>query len=180
MPRKLRVDPLGSPLHVVLVEPEIPQNTGNIARLCAATQSPLHLCGRLGFRIDEKAVRRAGVDYWHLVNLHVHPDFGTFALKHRTAGSGRVHLFSANGAKSYLEAKYEPGDALVFGKESTGLSKQVLDRYPDAVYGIPTSGAVRSLNLASAAAIIVYEALRQAGGLEKPWLEGDEGPDFVR
>jgi tRNA (cytidine/uridine-2'-O-)-methyltransferase len=177
MPRKLRVDPLANPFHVVLVEPEIPQNTGNIARLTAATQSHLHLCGRLGFRIDERSVRRAGVDYWHLVQLHVHPDFGTFVLEHPTA---RVRLFSANGPKSYLEADFRPGDAIVFGKESTGLPREVLDRYPDDVYGIPTSGAVRSLNLASAVAIVLYEALRRVGGLDHARLEGDEGPDFVR
>jgi len=177
MLRKLRVDPLTNPFHVVLVEPEIPQNTGNIARLCAATQSHLHLCGPLGFRIDEKSVRRAGVDYWHLVSLHVHPDFETFTSKHPDA---RVHLFSANGGKSYLEANFRPGDAMVFGKESAGLPRDVLDRYAGDLYGIPTSGAVRSLNLSSAAAIVVYEALRQAGGLERPWLEGDDGPDFVK
>lgn len=178
MPRKLRVPAVTPPFHVVLVEPEIPQNTGNIARLCAATQSPLHLCGRLGFRVDEKSVRRAGVDYWHLVTVHQHPDFGTFALKHPTS---RVHLFSANGAASYTDARFEPGDALVFGKESSGLPKELLERYPERIYGIPTSGAVRSLNLASAAAIVVYEALRQVGGLDGAKLEDDKDPtDFVR
>jgi tRNA (cytidine/uridine-2'-O-)-methyltransferase len=177
MPRKLRVDPLANPFHVVLVEPEIPQNTGNIARLTAATQSHLHLCGRLGFRIDERSVRRAGVDYWHLVQLHVHPDFDGFLQAQPAA---RVHLMSANGPKSYLEADFRPGDAIVFGRESTGLPPELLARFPDAVYGIPTSGAVRSLNLASAAAIVLYEALRQVGGLEHARLEGDEGPDFVR
>lgn len=168
MTRKLRVDPLPSPLHVVLVEPEIPQNTGNIGRLCAATQAHLHLVGRLGFRIDERAVRRAGLDYWHLVSLHVHPDLGTFALRHPAA---RVRLFSANGPRSYLDADFAPGDALVFGKESSGLSADVLERYPDQVFGIPTAGAVRSLNLANAAAIVVYEALRRTGGLAHPRLE---------
>jgi tRNA (cytidine/uridine-2'-O-)-methyltransferase len=177
MPRKLRVAPLASPYHVVLVEPEIPQNTGNIARLCAATQSHLHLCGRLGFRIDERAVRRAGLDYWHLVTLAVHPDFGTFALKHPAA---RVRLFSANGARSYVDADLAPGDALVFGRESTGLPRALLDRYPEEIYGIPTSGAVRSLNLASAVAIVVYDALRRSGGLDGARLEDDAEPDFVR
>jgi tRNA (cytidine/uridine-2'-O-)-methyltransferase len=178
MARKLRVPPLTNPFRIVLVEPEIPQNTGNIARLCAATQSHLHLCGRLGFRIDERAVRRAGVDYWHLVSLHVHPDFGTFVLQHPDA---RVRLFSANGEASYLDADLAPGDALVFGKESSGLSRDVIDRHPDAIFGIPTAGAVRSLNLASAAAIVLYEALRRCGGLDGARPEGDEGgTDFVR
>lgn len=175
MLRKLRVTSLPRPFHVVLVEPEIPQNTGNIARLCAATQSHLHLCGRLGFRIDEKSVRRAGVDYWPLVSLHVHEDFGAFLAQYPDA---RVRLFSANGGRSYLDADLRPGDALVFGKESVGLPASVRDLFPEAVHGIPTSGAVRSLNLASAAAIVVYEALRQSGGLANPWLEGDDGPDF--
>lgn len=177
MPRKLRVPPLPKPPQLVLVEPEIPQNTGNIARLSAATQCPLHLVGRLGFRIDERSVRRAGIDYWHLVQLHVHPDFGTFALKN--PGS-RVLLMSANGGKSYLDAAFLPGDALVFGKESTGLPRALLDRYPEHVYGIPTAGAVRSLNLASAAAIVLYEALRQLGGLDGAALEADAGGgDYV-
>jgi tRNA (cytidine/uridine-2'-O-)-methyltransferase len=177
MPRKLRVPPLSRPFRVVLVEPEIPQNTGNIARLCAATQSHLHLCGRLGFRIDERSVRRAGVDYWHLVSLHVHPDFGTFTLKHPDA---RVRLFSANGERSYIDADLAPGDALVFGKESSGLPRELLDKHRGEVFGIPTAGAVRSLNLASAAAIVVYEALRRSGGLEGAHLEDDAEPDFVR
>lgn len=176
MRRKLRVPPLANPFHLVLVEPEIPQNTGNIARLCAATQSHLHLCGRLGFRIDERSVRRAGIDYWHLVKLHVHPDFRTFVLQYPSA---RVRLYSANSPRSYLSADLQPGDALVFGKESTGLPREILDRYPEHVYAIPTAGPVRSLNLATAAAIVLYDALRRVGALDHPFLEGDEKPDDV-
>jgi len=175
MHRKLRAPPLVPPFHVVLVEPEIPQNTGNIARLCAATASPLHLVGRLGFRIDDQSVRRAGVDYWDLVTVSLHPDFSSFALRHEATaraadGSAgpRVHLFSANGRKSYLDAPMAPGDALVFGRESTGLPLEVIDRYPEDVYGIPTLGPVRSLNLASAAAIVLFEALRRCGALDNP------------
>lgn len=172
MLRKLRAPPLASPFHVCLVDPEIPQNTGNIARLCAATQSRLHLVGRLGFRIDQRAVRRAGIDYWHLVELSLHPDFGTFALQHeRLAPAGSVRIFSAGGRRSYLDCPFAPGDALVFGRESTGVPSEVIDRYPDEVYGIPTLGAVRSLNLASAAAIVVYEALRRSGALDAPTPE---------
>ncbi len=178
MHRKLRAPALAPPFHVVLVEPEIPQNTGNIARLCAATASPLHLVGRLGFRIDAQSVRRAGVDYWDLVTLSLHPDFSSFALRHAapgaagaTPGGPRVHLFSANARKSYLEAPYAPGDALVFGRESTGLPVEVTDRFPEAVYGIPTLGPVRSLNLASAAAIVLFEALRRVGALDHPVAE---------
>lgn len=182
MRRKLRVHPCLPPFHVALVEPEIPQNTGNIARLCAATQSPLHLVGRLGFRIDDRAVRRAGIDYWHLVQLQVHPDWASFALRHASHGAG-IKIFSANGPRSYLDAGFQPGDALVFGRESTGVPAEILARHPDAIYGIPTAGAVRSLNLASAAAIVLYEALRATGALAnaRPETTPDDDPeDFVR
>jgi tRNA (cytidine/uridine-2'-O-)-methyltransferase len=165
-PPRLRAKALADPLHVVLVEPEIPPNTGNVARLCAATSSPLHLVGPLGFRIDEHSVRRAGVDYWHLVDIRRHVDFEHFL--HARPGdvpSGRIHLFSALATKSYLEASYAPGDALVFGKESVGLPDDLLARFADRVVGIPTLGAVRSLNLANAVGIAVYEGLRQLGAM---------------
>jgi tRNA (cytidine/uridine-2'-O-)-methyltransferase len=160
---RLRAPPLANPFHIVLVEPEIPQNTGNIARLAAATKSPLHLVGRLGFRIDEHSVRRAGVDYWHLVEIEQHLDLSHFQHHHASA---RVRLFSAVARRSYLDADLRPGDALVFGKESTGLDADLLDRYPDDTFGIPTLGPVRSLNLANAVAIVLFEALRCVGALD--------------
>jgi tRNA (cytidine/uridine-2'-O-)-methyltransferase len=153
------------PFRIVLVEPEIPQNTGNIARLAAATRSPLHLCGKLGFRIDEKAVRRAGLDYWHLVELEQHDDLdGPQGFTARHPGA-RLLLFSALATRSYLDAGFTPGDALVFGKESVGLAPEIVARHEPMVFGIPTLGAVRSLNLSNAVSIVVYEALRQAGAL---------------
>ena len=158
---RLRAAPLRPPFRIVLVEPEIPQNTGNIGRLSAATQSPLHLVGRLGFRIDEHAVRRAGLDYWHLVELEQHLDLRHFQNAH----PGRLRLFSALATRSYLDAAFQPGDALVFGKESVGLSPEILERHPDDVFGIPTLGPDRSLNLANAVSIVLYEALRQVGAL---------------
>ncbi|MBX3247409.1 MAG: tRNA (cytidine(34)-2'-O)-methyltransferase [Myxococcales bacterium] len=177
--QKLRAPPLETPLHVVLVEPEIPPNTGAVARTCAATKSALHLVGKLGFRIDEQAVRRAGLDYWHLVDLHTHPDLDAFVQAQPDA---RLHLFAAGGTKSYLEMEARPGDALVFGKESVGLDPALLARYPGQVYGIPTLGGVRSLNLSNAVAIVLYEVLRKLGALDAPYLEGadalgDAGPD---
>jgi tRNA (cytidine/uridine-2'-O-)-methyltransferase len=159
---RLRAPGVSPPLRIVLVEPEIPQNTGNIGRLSAATASPLHLVGRLGFRIDEHAVRRAGLDYWHLVTLEQHPDLDHFRHSYPAA---RLLLFSAVAERSYLDAAYRPGDALVFGRESTGLDDALLERTPEAVHGIPTIGPVRSLNLANAVSIVIYEALRQIGVL---------------
>jgi tRNA (cytidine/uridine-2'-O-)-methyltransferase len=157
-------------LHVVLVEPEIPPNTGAIARLCAASASPLHLVGPLGFRIDEHSVRRAGVDYWHLVDVRRHLDFAhflhAFAKESPPGEPGRLHLFSAIADKSYLQAEFAPGDALVFGRESVGLPEELLAQYKDRVVGIPTLGAVRSLNIANAAGIAIWDALRQCGALD--------------
>jgi tRNA (cytidine/uridine-2'-O-)-methyltransferase len=159
------------PLHVVLVEPEIPPNTGNVARLCAATASPMHLVGTLGFRTDEHSVRRAGVDYWHLVDIRRHVDMEHFLRAWRAdSPAGRLHLFSATAHASYLDAGFAAGDALVFGKESVGLSEELLSRFQDRVVGIPTIGAVRSLNLANAVGIALYEALRQIGVLGQTFV----------
>lgn len=163
---RLRAKPYAPPLHVVLVEPEIPPNTGNVGRLCAAAGSPMHLVGPLGFRIDEHSVRRAGVDYWHLIDVRRHVDFEHFlhAWSCESMGS-RLHLFSAVARTSYLDAGYAAGDALVFGKESVGLPEDLLERFHDRIVGIPTIGGVRSLNLANAVGIALYEALRQIGAL---------------
>ncbi|HEY1958116.1 MAG TPA: tRNA (cytidine(34)-2'-O)-methyltransferase [Polyangiaceae bacterium] len=174
MPQRLRAkDNQGlreRPLHVVLVEPEIPPNTGNIARLCGATQSVLHLVGRLGFRIDDHAVRRAGLDYWHLVDVRTHVDFAQFRHAFDKESGGALHLFSAQTERSYLSAKYAPGDALVFGKESVGLPAELLVQYKDRVLGIPTLGKVRSLNLSNAVSIALYESLRQMGALSETFV----------
>jgi tRNA (cytidine/uridine-2'-O-)-methyltransferase len=165
---RLRAKALESPFHLVLVEPEIPQNTGNIGRLAAATRSKLHLVGRLGFRIDEHAVRRAGLDYWHLVDLAQHVSFDHFVNAQPAA---RPVLFSAHSRRSYLDAGFRPGDALVFGKESVGLPAALVDRFEDSTYAIPTLGAVRSLNLANSVSIVLYEALRQVGALGSVFIE---------
>lgn len=163
--KKLRGHPLEHPFHVVLHEPEIPPNTGSVARTCAATGSPLHLIRPLGFRIDEHAVRRAGLDYWHLVDVRVHDDWRAFR---GAEASRRIHLFSANASASYLEADLAPGDALVFGKESVGLPAWLLAEHPETTWGIPTIGAVRSLNLSNAVSIVLYDALRRHGALDRP------------
>jgi len=170
--RRLRAEPRERPFHVVLVEPEIPPNTGNIARLCAATCSPLHLVGKLGFRIDEHAVRRAGLDYWHLVDVRTHDTLGaTLASIAAEQGSApRRWLLSAHAPRSYLDVRFEPGDVLVFGKESVGLAPELLAEHADGALGIPTLGGVRSHNLANAVAIVLYEGLRQTGQLRNAEL----------
>jgi tRNA (cytidine/uridine-2'-O-)-methyltransferase len=145
----------------VLVAPEIPPNTGSIARLCAATFTRLHLIQPLGFSLEDRYLRRAGLDYWPYVDLHVHADWQHFRQLHRQA---RLHLLSARATRSYLTAPYASGDCLVFGSETKGLPPALLAAHPDDTYVIPiASPHVRSLNLSNAAAIVVYEALRQLG-----------------
>lgn len=147
------------PFHIVLVEPEIPQNTGNIARLCAATGSFLHLVGPLGFRVSDKAVKRAGLDYWDSVTLFRHKCFDDFIEEVKPVG---LCLFSVRGYRSYFDAGYRPGTALVFGSESRGLPEDLRMRFKDNVYTIPMKEpSVRSLNLANCASLVLYEALRQ-------------------
>jgi tRNA (cytidine/uridine-2'-O-)-methyltransferase len=149
-------------LHVALFEPEIPPNTGNVGRLCAATGATLHLIGRLGFRLDERSLRRAGLDYWRYVDLRRHATLAEFEAA--LAGS-RLFCFSAHVATAYTRATYRAGDCLLFGSESRGLPPEVLQRHAEYTVCIPMlSGNVRSLNLATAAGIALYEALRQIRG----------------
>jgi tRNA (cytidine/uridine-2'-O-)-methyltransferase len=146
-------------LHVALWEPEIPPNTGNIARLCAATGAVLHLIGRLGFRLDERSLRRAGVDFWDEVEKHRHMTLEAFEQAH---GHRRVFCFSAHAVIPYTSVRYEDGDCLLFGGESHGLPEGVVERYAERALLIPMPAArVRSLNLATAVGIVLYEALRQ-------------------
>lgn len=157
--RELRFEWPEPPLQVVLVEPEIAPNTGAIARLCAATGTPLHLIEPLGFRLTDRQLKRAGLDYWSLVDLRRHVSWSAWQAE---TPSPRRWLFSTGGARSVYDADFAPGDALVFGSESRGLPKPLLDAEPDRVLGIPMRpGGVRSLNLAMAAAIALYEALRR-------------------
>lgn len=152
-----------TPFRIVLMQPEIAPNTGTIARLCAATGTPLHLVEPLGFRLTDRALKRAGLDYWDAVDLHRHPSWDAWLEQ----APPRFHLFSTAGARSHFEAEYRPGDALVFGCETSGLPEAVLSRWPDRVFQIPIRvDRVRSLNLATAAGIVMYEAFRQcaAGG----------------
>jgi tRNA (cytidine/uridine-2'-O-)-methyltransferase len=146
---------------VALNEPEIPQNTGNIARLCAATKTPLHIVGAPGFRLDDRAVRRAGLDYWPEVTLSRHRDLDELRS---SLPSARLVFFTTKANLPYFEWVFEPQDCLVFGPESRGLSEQLLRANWSQCVTIPMlNPKVRSLNLANAAAIVLYEALKQTG-----------------
>lgn len=149
------VEPL---LNIVLVEPEIPQNCGNIARTCAATGSRLHLIRPLGFDISEKAVKRAGLDYWHLVEVLDYTDLEDFFSRNKVE---QMWCLSTKAPRSYAQAEYQDGCYLFFGKETRGLPESFLEEHRDCCVRIPMRGQARSLNLSNAVAITVYEALRQ-------------------
>jgi tRNA (cytidine/uridine-2'-O-)-methyltransferase len=145
-------------LHIALIQPQIPPNTGNIARLCAATDSSLHLIEPLGFSIADSEVRRAGLDYWDAVDLWVHPDW--FAFRDAMDRS-RCLYFSAKAQQSYWDAPYRANSCLVFGSETEGMPQRILDKHPERCFTIPMTGPVRSLNLSTAVGIVLYEAIRQ-------------------
>jgi tRNA (cytidine/uridine-2'-O-)-methyltransferase len=148
-------------MQVVLFEPEIPPNTGSVARLCAATLTPLHLIEPLGFKIDDKHLKRAGLDYWELVELHVHKSWDDFLT---TAAPKNLLFFSKRAAKSYTSTRYDENDFLVFGPETRGLPQRLLETNQNRFFRIPMMGiGVRSLNLSNAVSIVLYEALRQLG-----------------
>lgn len=152
-----------SPLHVALVEPQIPPNTGNIARTCAATGTSLHLIEPLGFSLDDPDLKRAGLDYWDAVDLWVHPSWHGFRA---AIARERCLYFSAHAERPFWEAPYHARSVLVFGGETDGLPQRIRDKHADRLYRIPMlEGRVRSLNLATAVGIVLYEALRQ---MEEP------------
>ncbi|MDR2463760.1 MAG: tRNA (cytidine(34)-2'-O)-methyltransferase [Verrucomicrobiales bacterium] len=147
--------------HIVLVEPEIPPNTGNIARLCAATGSKLHLIEPLGFSLDEKQLKRAGMDYWQLVDWQTWRDWPTFTASVTVSGA-RMFLLTTKTARPYTAVRFHDGDYLVFGRETKGLSASLLAADADRCLTIPMANpAARSLNLATSVGIVLYEAIRQ-------------------
>ena len=148
----------GVMLNIVLVCPEIHQNTGNIARTCAATGSRLHLVRPLGFEITDKALRRAGLDYWYLLDVKIYDSLEDFMARH---GQDRLWMLSTKAPRSYTEAEFRDGDYLLFGPESKGLPEPFLEAHRDRCLKIPMVPDARSLNLSNAAAVTVYEALRQ-------------------
>ena len=147
-------------LHIVLVEPEIPQNCGNIARTCAATGSVLHLVEPLGFDISEKAVKRAGLDYWHLVTVVVHPNLQDLFEKYPEARQD-LWLATTKAPRAYSEAVFTENSFLFFGKETAGLPMEFREEYRDRCIRLPMVDAARSLNLSNSVAVLTYEALRQ-------------------
>jgi tRNA (cytidine/uridine-2'-O-)-methyltransferase len=148
------------PFHIVLVEPEIPPNTGNVARTCAATGTKLHLVRPLGFSVDDRDLKRAGLDYWHLVDIEYHDGFDEVLQRYP---DGRFFYFSTKGKRCYADVHYRPGDFLVFGKETKGLPTELLERFPDQTVRIPIRAEARSLNLSNSVALALFEALRQNG-----------------
>jgi tRNA (cytidine/uridine-2'-O-)-methyltransferase len=148
-------------MHIVFVEPEIPPNAGTTARLCAATNTSFHLVGPLGFSLEDRYLKRAGLDYWPYVDVHYYPTWTDFL---RRRPPGRLLAFSAKATRSYTQVRYAPDDLLVFGSETRGLPDEIRTALADSLYTIPMQSThVRSLNLANAAAIVLYEALRQLG-----------------
>lgn len=147
-------------MNIVLLEPEIPANTGNIGRTCVATGTALHLIKPLGFDISDKAVRRAGMDYWHQLDLHVYESYGEFLEKNNNP---KVYMATTKGLNVYSDVKYDKDAFIMFGKESAGIPEEILMDNKETCVRIPMIGEIRSLNLANSVAVVLYEALRQQG-----------------
>lgn len=168
-------------IHVVLCQPEIPQNTGNIMRTCVGSGVKLHLIEPLGFKIDDKKLRRSAVDYYDALNFEIHPDFDSFYKRHQ----GAYFFLSRYGSKSHSEPSYatiKEDIYLVFGSESYGISRTLLNKHMDQTFRIPTNDKIRSLNLSNAVAITVYEVLRQLGYPNLSTYEPEtlKGKDFLK
>ncbi|MDF2593700.1 MAG: trmL [Clostridia bacterium] len=145
-------------MNIVLHEPEIPQNTGNIARTCAATGAKLHLIEPLGFSIDDKSIKRAGLDYWHLVDVRTYKNFEEFVAKNNNP---KIYMATTKSKQTYTEVTYEKDAFIMFGKETAGIPEEILLQYKPTAIRIPMIREARSLNLSNSAAIVLYEALRQ-------------------
>ena len=147
-----------SKLNIVLFEPEIPSNTGNIGRTCVATGTRLHLIEPLGFRLNEKAIQRAGMDYWNDLDVTTYLNYEDFLAKNPGA---KIYMATTKARQTYAEVQYEEDCYIMFGKESAGIPEEILVQHPDTVIRIPMNENIRSLNLANSVAIVLYEALRQ-------------------
>ena len=145
-------------LNIVLYEPEIPANTGNIGRTCVATNTRLHLIEPLGFRLDEKSLKRAGMDYWKDLDVQTYIDYNDFLERNPGA---KIYMATTKAQKVYTEVEYEPDCYIMFGKESAGIPEEILVHHKDTCVRIPMMGEIRSLNLGNSVAVVLYEALRQ-------------------
>ncbi len=156
-------------MNIVLLEPELPANTGNIGRTCVANNARLHLIEPLGFKINEKALRRAGLDYWDKLDVTVYSDYEDFLRRNPGA---KIYMATTKARKVYTEVAYDPDCYLMFGKESAGIPEEILLEHQEDCVRIPMWGDIRSLNLSNSVSIVLYEALRQ-NGFEKMNLQGD-------
>jgi len=156
-------------MHIILHQPEIPGNTGNIGRTCVATGTPLHLIEPLGFRLDEKSIRRSGMDYWERLDVSRYINFTEFQEKHHGV---KIWMATTKAKRMYTEVSYGPDDYIMFGKESAGIPEEILVEHEDSCIRIPMLPAIRSLNLSNSVAIVLYEALRQQG-FEQMQREGE-------
>jgi len=147
-------------MNIVLFEPEIPQNTGNVVRTCKSTNTVLHLIEPLGFDIDDKKLKRAGLDYWHGMDIRIYSNFDDFISKNPDAN---LWLIETTGENEYHKVEYHNEDYLIFGKETTGISKEIQMKYKEKIIRVPMTKDNRSLNLANVVALVLYEALRQTG-----------------
>ena len=171
-------------MHIVLVNPEIPQNTGNIARTCAATGAILHLIKPLGFELSDKYLKRAGLDYWHMMTLEIHESWQDFMAKYPDA---RLHFATTKAPRDHCGQVYQDGDFIVFGRETKGLDEELLANNYEKCIRIPMKPDARSLNLSNSVAIVLYEALRQldfpglsgAGALHHTRPAGGEWKDYI-
>ncbi len=163
-PRKRR-----NPVNIVLLEPEMPANTGNIGRTCVATGTRLHLIRPLGFQLNERMLKRAGLDYWDKLDVTVYDDYDDFLARHP---GGRIYMATTKGRKVYTDVHYDPDAWIMFGKESAGIPEEILLENQENCVRIPMWGDIRSLNLSNSVAIVLYEALRQ-NGFEKMTLQGE-------
>ena len=145
-------------MNIVLLEPEIPQNTGSIARTCVATGTSLHLIKPLGFNVDEKSVKRAGLDYWDLLDLHIHESYPDFISKYPQA---KIYMATTKATHTYAQVKYEEDCFVMFGKETAGIPEEILKENKETCIRIPMKEKIRSLNLSNSVAIVLYEGLRQ-------------------
>ena len=159
---KMHIDPDGLPnplFHVALIEPEIPNNTGNIGRICVGLRARLHIVGKPAFEITDSRVKRAGLDYWSDLDLVQHEGLDEFMGS--LESELRVFFLSTKAQKSLYETELRPGDVFVFGKETKGIDDEVLERFPEQVLGLPMLGPIRSQNLANTVAVVMYEGIRQ-------------------